>query len=127
MSWIEPTPDKIPAALRRRPWVLWAAEPDGDGGKPRKVPRQIADPTRNASSTDQSTWGSFEDACEAYSALTADPRWAAVRIAGIGCVLIDDGLVCIDLDGALVDGALTPAVATIVRSVATFTEVSPSG
>jgi hypothetical protein len=124
---IEPTPDTIPKRLRANPWVLWAAEPDPSGGKPKKVPRMIADPTRHASSTDPRTWGTFEDACEAYSALTEDSRWAPLRIAGIGCVLVGDGLVCVDLDGAVTENGLTSAAATIVLHVPTFTEVSPSG
>jgi hypothetical protein len=124
---IEPTPDTIPARLRANPWVLWAAEPDLRGGKPRKVPRMIADPSRCASSTDPATWGAYDDAVEVYAALTADPRWAPLRIAGVGCVLIGDGLVCVDFDGCIIEGSLAPAVATIVRATPSFTEVSASG
>jgi len=126
-DWLELTPDSIPNALRVRPWVLWAAEPDPAGGKPRKVPRRIDYPDRNASSTDPSTWGSFDDACDAFHALTNDSRWAPLLIAGVGVVLVGDGLACLDLDGSLIDGSLTPAAAKIVRAVPTFTEVSPSG
>jgi hypothetical protein len=127
MIWLSPHPDAIPREIRRRPWLLWASIPDPSGGKPKKVPRQIAYPMRAASSTDPATWGSFDDAVEAHSALTEDPRWAPLRIAGIGCVLVGDGLVCVDLDGALTPEGLTLAAARIVREVPTFTEVSPSG
>jgi Primase C terminal 1 (PriCT-1) len=126
MTLLSVHPETIPAMLRVRPYVLWAAEPDPQGGKDHKVPRRIANPAQRASSTDCETWGTFEDACEAFFALTADPRWAPLRIAGIGVVLLGDGLICLDLDGAVTPGGLTPAAAQIVRAVPTFTEVSPS-
>jgi len=121
-------PAGIPAELRRRPWVLWSAEPDPSGGKLRKVPRRIAYPDRNASSTDAATWGTFEDAITAYDALTSDPHCAGLLIAGVGVVLVGDGLVCVDLDHCIqTDGALTPNAARVVAMVLTWTEVSASG
>jgi Primase C terminal 1 (PriCT-1) len=97
-----------------------------EGEKPDKVPRQIAHPSRNASSTDPDTWGTFDDACEAYFALMADPRWAPLNIAGIGVILQGDGLVCIDLDGRVTPEGLTADVAGLLPKMPTFTEISPS-
>jgi hypothetical protein len=127
-DWLPPHFDTIPAELRRRPnWVLWASEPDESGGKPRKVPRRVASPTQCASVVDPATWATFDDCVEAYSALTEDARWRPLKIAGIGLVLVGDGLVCVDLDCAITPQGLTPAAAKIVGKVATYTEVSPSG
>jgi hypothetical protein len=91
-----------PARLQRLPWVLWRAEPR-PGDKPAKVPYQIADLLRRASSTDSDTWGIFADAVEAYSALAglpADPERGPV--AGIGVVLTPEArITCVDLDRVL--------------------------
>lgn len=125
-GWLEFTPDTVPTALRARPWVLCAAEPSPDGGKPRKVPRQIAYPDRNASSTDPATWGSFDDAAEAYFALVHEPRCAHLRIAGAGVVLTGDGLVCVDMDASITPTGLVRAAAELVMNHPSFTEVSVS-
>jgi primase-polymerase (primpol)-like protein len=71
---------------------------------------------RAASSTDPSTWSTFDVA----SGSTAG--------VGPGFVLNGDGIVCIDLDHCLVDGVLEPWAQAIVDMVPrTYMEVSPSG
>lgn len=69
------------------------------------------------SSTNSRTWSTYEAAC------------ASTAGAGLGFVL-GDGIGCIDLDYAIVDGALTDwaheAIAAITEPVI-FTEVSQSG
>ena len=130
--WRDLIPDTIPAALRAQPWVLWRAAPNPEKPeKPRKVPYQIGDPTRKASSTDPSTWGMFEDAVDAYTLLTGshrNPDPELGEIAGVGVVLTPEShLVCLDLD-RVVDGmTLDPRAARVVMKYHSWTEISPSG
>jgi hypothetical protein len=130
MSWLEIDPDGIPSELRCLPWVLWRAEPRGDA-KPGKVPYRISDPIVKASSTDSSTWGPFWDAVNAYALLAErhrDPDPALGPLAGIGVVLTHlAGVVCLDLDGVLVNDTLDPPAARIVAHCRSWTERSPSG
>lgn len=102
--------DPVPSALTRR--AQWVRRTD------RKVPLSVAGPkVRPASSTDPETWAS-------YSAVN---RSAAG--VGVGFVLSAmDGLACIDLDHALLDGELRPWARRIVDGLPeTYIEVSPSG
>src|SRR5262245_65231785 len=129
MSWLPVTPDTIPTRLREQPWVLWRAEPRSDD-KPSKVPYRVAAPTRRASSTDASTWGSFDDGLAVYRALVdrpADPFRGPV--AGLGVVLVREaGLSCFDLDHVIgPDGQLDPRAETIVGRCDSWTERSPGG
>ncbi|MEU3289908.1 bifunctional DNA primase/polymerase [Streptomyces longwoodensis] len=96
----------IPAELTRRPrWVRRTA---------RKVPLTIDGAT--ASSTDPATWSRYRDAARSAAG------------AGLGFVLDGDGVVCLDLDHALVDGELLPWAQRIVDAAgATWVEVSASG
>ncbi|MCT9142932.1 hypothetical protein [Streptomyces violarus] len=69
-----------------------------------------------ASSTDPSTWSRY-----AYAA-------ASSAGAGLGFVLDGDGVVCLDLDHAVVDGELLPWAQRIVDAAgSTWVEVSLSG
>lgn len=127
--WLPVKAETVPVELRALPWVLWRAEPRGDE-KPAKVPYRIAEPTRRASSTDPATWGTFDDAVEAYLSLAelpADP--VRGRIVGIGVVLTTDARVtCIDLDRVIdADGGLDPRAETMVERCDSWTERSPSG
>ncbi len=129
MTWLHVRPEAIPAELRALPWVLWRAEPRGDG-KPAKVPYCIAEPGRRASSTDPATWGTFDDAVEAYLSLVdLPPDPLRGPVAGIGVVLPNGaGITCIDLDRVLgPDGQLDARAETIVERCDSWTEVSPSG
>jgi hypothetical protein len=129
-TWLEVRPQRIPSELRQLGYVLWRAEPRGEE-KPAKVPYRISDPSRRASSTDATTWGTFEDAVEAYAALVdlpADPRRGP--IAGFGPVLTRKaGISCIDLDHVVRSDAhqLDVRATTIVERCDSWTELSPSG
>ena len=81
--------------------------------KATKVPLTVSG--RAASSTDPSTWVSFERAS------------ASAVGRGLGFVL-GEGIGCIDLDDALVDGVVAPwAQAVLDANPDTFVEVSQSG
>lgn len=105
--------DNIPDELKSlRRWVCWAYE---DG---RKLPK-IAGSSSNASSTNPSTWTSYEQAARAY---------ATGRYSGIGIVLDGDGLVGVDLDKCVVNGVPDPAALAHMASVGCeYVELSPSG
>jgi hypothetical protein len=123
-------PDGIPPELRVQPFVLWRAEPDPTSAKPRKVPYVIADPGRRASATNPRTWGSFPDAVDAFTLLTADRRDHPTRgpLAGIAVILTAAAnIACMDLDRVLDGDVLDPRAQNIVAAFGSFTERSPSG
>lgn len=75
-----------------------------------------------ASSTDKTTWRSYEDAYEAW----LENEWSYV---GIGRVIrADEDLVGVDLDKCLNPdtGELTPWAAAILASTGSYQEISPS-
>jgi len=102
------------AALDR--WVCWRAKERR--GKVTKVPFTPAGSP--ASSTDRSTWSTF-DAC-----LTA--AFDEGKHAGVGFVLDgSDDLVGFDLDDCLERGTLKPWAEAIARRLNSYTEITPSG
>jgi primase-polymerase (primpol)-like protein len=81
----------------------------------KKIPLQAAG-RDVASSTDPSTWCSYEQAA------------ASDRGVGLGFVLNGDGIVCIDLDHCVDAGVLAPWARRIVDAApGAYVEVSPSG
>ena len=134
--------ENIPHELReRRQWVGWRfewQEPKGDKpGKWAKIPHNVRT-GGNASSTDSTTWCSFDEALAAY-------RDRANDYDGIGYTLApDDDVIGIDLDhvtdprtGALGEwqeeqrgrrwAQSVPSPAEIIASVGSYAERSPSG
>ena len=109
----------IPRELRARPqWVLWRLE-ERDG-KPTKVPYSPRTGAR-AKSTDLMTWGTFEEAFEAYE---------AGDCVGVGFVFCSaDPFTGVDLDDCRnpETGELEPWAAKIVTALDSYTELSPSG
>ena len=98
----------LPRELTSRPrWVRYSVK---------KIPLQSVG-RQVASSTDRSTWSSYEAAA------------ASSRGVGMGFVLDGDGIVCIDLDRCVLPGGrLVPWARRVVeRAGATYVEVSPSG
>ena len=83
--------DNIPAEFTENDqWVCWSLEHKEGGVKPTKIPK-MALSTENASTTDNDTWCSFEDAVGRYETDSS--------IEGIAYVLSgDDGLAFIDID-----------------------------
>ncbi len=116
-------PQCVPAELRALPqWVVWALEaPGADRKSVTKIPYH-PDGRFKARSNDARTWGSFERAWATYSANRA--RWA-----GVGFMFaVADGLVGIDLDKCRDEGGNIAGWAqAIIKRLATYAEVSPSG
>lgn len=112
----------IPAALKRFPqWVLWRYRPRGPDRKPDKQPvnpRTLA----NAGVSWPNTWTSFAYASAAYR------RHSHRGLAGLGFVLTrDDPIVAIDIDECIHAGELAPHAQQVIETVASYTEISPSG
>jgi len=106
----------IPPELQRYPFVLWKyVIIDGDVKKPPFDPKT----GRHASVADQSTWGSFEDAQEAY----LNRKWG--KMHGVGIVL-NGGLVGIDIDDCIHQGSINPQALHLISMADTFTEFSPT-
>jgi putative DNA primase/helicase len=105
-----PNLENVPAELRELDrWVAHRG----------KVPHRPDGSGRPASTTDPSTWGSFEDALAEVE---------AGRAEGIGFVFAEgDGLAGFDLDACVgEDGELCPEAARIVADLASYAELSPS-
>lgn len=118
-AYLAPQFDAIPAELRKLPrWVTWAAIAKA-GEKDKKVPFSPGRPNSHASSTDKTTWGSFQQAEAAY---------LDGGRTGVGIVLNGDGLVGIDIDHCVKDGVPSPEALVLLGKLgATYIEISPSG
>ena len=134
--WLPVRSETIPAELRELPAVLWRAQPvlpteTNFDPKPRKIPCRIAWPSRCASSTDPDSWGTFDDAIEAYVSLVDEPAHPTLGpIAGVGGVLTREaGITVLDLDSVIdpTTGALDVRAETIVERWHSWTEISPGG
>jgi putative DNA primase/helicase len=109
-----------PNCLRDLPqWVCWRVE-DRDG-KSTKVPI-IPGTTQRASSTDTTQWRTFDEAMGAFE--------AAPSLVGIGFVFSADGPYCgVDIDDCRDADTdhIAPWAQSIIDSLDSYTEVSPSG
>jgi hypothetical protein len=113
-------PESIPVELRAIPqWVTWRYEVPEDRDGWTKIPYKLKN--RKASSTDPTTWRTFEDTLAAYRAGGWD---------GIGLIhLPDNHLTGIDLDKCRdpETGIVEECALEIVSKLDTYTEISPSG
>ena len=116
----ESTLTGVPADIKAlRQWLVWRYVKRNGGAT--KVPFQADG--KPASTTDQATWASYEDAETAYS--TSSKRWN-----GLGFVFSPDDPYCgVDLDNCIeAAGELKGWAQTIIATFAdTYMEVSPSG
>lgn len=112
------TEEAITELSRREQWIVWKYLPPLPGAdKPRKVPFCPAT-GKPASTTDPSTWGTFDAALSVVAAYE-----------GTGFVFSpDDPYVGIDLDSCVdADGHVAEWAADIVLALDSYTERSPSG
>lgn len=111
----------IPQELRRYDqWVVWKLNKIPGRTKPTKVPY---DPNngKNSKSTDPRTWGSFDQAVEAFK---------SGLYAGIGFVFsVDDPYCGVDLDDVidLRTGVIDEDAQNIINKLDSYAEYSPSG
>ncbi len=122
---VPPVWDNIPPDLAaRQQWLLWKFEPKEGQAKPGKIPYYVMGGRR--------TGGQGDDRDRQRLATLAVVRRAYERggWSGIGFAFLpDDGLIGIDIDGAIdpETGAMSERCAAIIKACATFTEYSPSG
>lgn len=109
-----PQTSPLPSELTDRPrWIRWRSQSRSGGTA--KAPRRI-DGTGYASSTDPSTWGTYEAAAESDHG------------TGLGFVLNGDGIACVDLDNVITDGVLDSRAEALISELTPFyVEISPSG
>lgn len=100
-------------------WLLWKRETRN--GKSTKVPYKS--PGVYASSTDSSTWNTYNNLKKTYfKSKSLDNE------KGIGIVFEDTANIFgIDFDHCIEDDVLHPDVAAFVKLAKTYTEISPSG
>lgn len=113
LALIQNVPDELKSNGR---WCVWRYESRPNSSKPAKVPYNPATGQRADVSAPQ-TFGTYNEAVQAL------PN----GYDGMG-ILIADGIVAIDLDNVIDDqGNLSPMAADIVKTMACYTETSPSG
>lgn len=122
---VPPVWDNIPRDLaERQQWLLWKFEPKEGQAKPGKIPYYVMGGRR--------TGGQGDDRDRQRLATLAVVRRAYERggWSGIGFAFLpDDGLIGIDIDGAidLETGVMSERCSAIIKACNTFTEYSPSG
>lgn len=102
-------PGAFDALRDERVWVAWADESG------RKVPKSPHG--GNAKSNDPSTWGTYAE---------AEAVRAKIGYSGVG-LMLTDGYIGIDLDGAVEDGEIADWAQEIIGRFDSYTELSPSG
>lgn len=117
----KPRFEEIPAQLKQLPWAVWIAEPrEGKPGKFNKAPRSPITGIKIGANKPE-LFGSFEQAKTAYQ---------CGKYTGVGVLLINNGIVGVDIDDYHQTVANMPAVATWLREAldtGVYCEKSPSG
>ena len=120
-----PVWDNIPPDLaNRQQWLLWKFEPKQGQVKPAKIPYYVQGGRRAG--------GQGDDRDRMRLATLSVVRRAYERggWSGIGFAFLpDDGLIGIDIDGAIdpETGAISERCSNIIKACNSFTEYSPSG
>lgn len=120
-KFLDPCFDAIPQALKQLPWAVWIAEPrEGNPGKFNKAPRS-PNTGRMIGANKPELFGTFDQAKTAY----LDGNYT-----GVGVLLINNGLVGVDIDDYKDTVTKSPAVgAWLERALVSgvYCEKSPSG
>lgn len=111
----------VPAELENiAQWVCWRYDVDKNTGKPTKVPVNPRTGGKAKINT-PSTWSDFETALTYYH---EHPTY----VSGVGLVVAGTALVGVDLDHCIGDDlTMAPWALDIVRSLDSYSEISPSG
>ncbi len=124
-SYREPVFTGIPDELKGyRQWVVWKLETTQDnqekGKKPTKIPYSpLTHRKSGVNDSYQATWGTFEEACIAFS---------TGKYSGIMLNITDsDPFVVIDFDHCVAGGEINEEVEGYIQSLDSYTEISPSG
>lgn len=121
-----PVWENIPPELAtRQQWLLWKFEPPRPGAvKPPKMPYYVTGGRR------QGVQGSDKDRARLATLAVVRKAYERGGWSGIGFAFLpDDGLIGIDIDGAIdpASGEVSDRCLEIVRACDSFTEYSPSG
>lgn len=113
---------EVPASLQSRPqWLVWKFEPGEK--KPRKMPYYASGARRSG------TQGSDADRAKLMPFEAALAAAIIMKMDGIGFAFLpDDGLIGIDIDGAidLESGEISERAQSIISACDSYTEFSPS-
>lgn len=115
--------ERVPRVLRDVPqWIFWRIGFD-DKGKATKLPYRASPGEYRATSTDPSTWNTFQRACEIF--LTDHGG----NFSGLGFCFEGSGLTGVDLDDVLgtEGGDAVPWADEVIAELDSYTELSPSG
>jgi hypothetical protein len=110
----------FPPELAARPqWVVWRLEKDAKGERDTKIPYNPRSGGK-ASSTNPDTWTSLD---------FAEKALRKHSYSGLGFMFTKEaGIVGVDIDHCIVDGALNETAAAILEKLPpTYMEISPSG
>jgi predicted P-loop ATPase len=105
---------------KEKRWVNYRLETKGD--KQTKIP--YFSKLKKASSTDEKTWRTYDEVSTALDN-------GSNKFSGLGIVLHDSKLICIDIDHVVMDGKVFHAQAEkildLLKKANSFTEISQSG
>lgn len=111
--------NQIPEELASlKQWVAWNLETRKGSDKPTKVPYRIDRSKSKAQSTNPQHWGCMTQALQ---------RMKDDNLTGIGFVFNGQGILGIDLDDCITDGVVADWAQEIVDTMASYTEITPSG
>lgn len=120
----QPILSEVPALLKSLPnWIWWRLEKSKDGADT-KVPYVAGNWNRHASSTDPSTWTTFDEAVK--GAVLSSAQGIGFVIHGIS---VEKKIVGFDLDGCRnpETGEITDWAGKLVHALDSYTEFTPSG
>lgn len=117
-----PLPESVPDELKGyTQWIVWRLEKLPSDKKPKKVPYSPLRHQRSGSNEKyRATWGTFDQACQTYSA----GIYAGISLA----ITENDPFVVIDFDHCVSsDGQIDDWVRKWIDALDSYTEFSPSG